>query len=149
MLHIVVPARGVHTVPAWEPDPGLSFGRIMEADGAVRKVARLTCMPFGLGTVDVPGRAVLPDSCGRAQPFKSTGNVLVGDLSRPREATPEGGPTVVEVNPLRGVNDVVDVAVLGLEEVNTLPLLQRECDRSVGPNAGDEVRPEEPPDRSP
>ena len=109
----------------------------------------LARVPLGLGAVDIPGRAVLPGSCSRAQSFESTGNVLVGGFSVSREATPVGGPTVVEVNPLSGVNDVLYVAVLGLEEVNTLPFFQRECDRSMRPNADDEVRPEEPSDRSP
>ena len=133
----------------WEPDPSLSLGRIMKADGAVREVVKLIRPLIRLGSIDIPGCAALPNPCSRTEPFKPTSAVLDGNPVRPREVAPLGGPTLIKVNTLRGVNDVLNVAVLGLEEVNSLPFVQRKSNRSMRPNAHDEVRPEEPPDRPP
>ena len=47
------------------------------------------------------------------------------------EAAPVGCPAVFEIDVLSGIDDVLEVAVLGLEEVNPFPFVDWECDRCM------------------
>ena len=113
------------------------------------KVVRSVSLFARPGAAYVSGGSVLPTPCGCTEPFKPLTASLAARSTGPIEATPVGDPTVLEIDTLRGVNDVLEVAVLGLEEVDSLPLVQRECDGSVRPDAHDEIRSEEPQDRPP
>ena len=76
----------MHPVTTWEPDPRLSLGRVMKADGAVGEVVGPIRPLIRLGAVNVPGGAALPQPCPTPAAARSRSNLLV--LSSP--GTPSG-----------------------------------------------------------
>ncbi len=148
---VTVPVRagGVQAVPAGKPDRGSAVGGVLGADEAVREVVRSPRLLLGPATPCDPGVSIAAGSRGRPQPLKPLTVGLVTIPLGPSVTTPTGTPTVFELDALSGVDNVLDVAVLSLEEVDPLPHVRRKIDRGVRPNAHDEIGAEKPHDMPP
>ena len=128
VLNVLVPTGGMHPVAAREPDPSFPVARVLETDRAVGEVVRPLRLPPGSSRLLGPVARAVPGPRGCAQSLEPLGLKPAATALGVIAVAPMGIPIVVEFDAVGGIDYVLYVAVLGLEEVDSLSHFRRKLD---------------------